>query len=96
MYGSDDIPIGIARGKYITFGRAWAFLSESNHKLSMEHCDDRMSFTRYEQLRAMRRAALRTRLTPQQIEGLFFSTAQRLVSSTKSHFVAELVRVPNG
>ena len=26
MYGSDDLPAGAARGKYITFGYAWAFL----------------------------------------------------------------------
>ena len=27
MYGSDDLPVGLLRGKYITFGRAWAYLS---------------------------------------------------------------------
>ena len=55
MYGSDDLPVGVARGKYIVFGRAWAFLSERNHRLDLSHCDPRMTFVRYEQLRAMRR-----------------------------------------
>ena len=59
MYGSDDIPVGVLRGKYIAFGFAWAYLSPSNHSLNLSHCDGRMTFTRYEQLRAMRRAARR-------------------------------------
>ena len=58
MYGSDDLPVGVARGKYIAFGYAWAFLSEKNHALELSHCNPRMTFVRYEQLRAMRRAAI--------------------------------------
>jgi glutamate-1-semialdehyde 2,1-aminomutase len=79
MYGSDDIPVGVTRGKYVAFGRAWAFLSESNHQLNLSHCDGQMTFTRYEQLRAMRRAAVRAKLSDQQIEALFYSTAAQLV-----------------
>ena len=56
MYGSDDLPVGAIRGKYVTFGRGWAFLGESNHSLNLAHCDGRMTFVRYEQLRAMVRA----------------------------------------
>ncbi|MET0439033.1 MAG: amidohydrolase family protein, partial [Devosia sp.] len=56
MYGSDDM-IGPMRGKYIAFGFAWAFLSETNHQLSLGHCDPRMTYIRYEQLRAMKRGA---------------------------------------
>jgi hypothetical protein len=97
MYGSDDIPVGIMRGKYVSFGRAWSFLSESNHSLALSHCDGRMTFTRYEQLRAMRRAAIRLRLTGEQIENLFYSAAKRLTGSVRSryssastpHFVAK-------
>lgn len=81
MYGSDDLPVGVLRGKYIAFGRAWAFLSETNHALSLSHCDGRMTFTRYEQLRAMRRAAGRLGLTRGQIAALFHDTAAALVGS---------------
>lgn len=81
MYGSDDLPVGVQRGKYIAFGRAWAFLSEKNHRLDLSHCDGRMTFTRYEQLRAMRRAAARLNLSRTQIEDLFFHTAAKLVAS---------------
>ncbi len=83
MYGSDDIPIGVMRGKYITFGFAWSFLSEQNHSLSLVHADPRMTFTRYEQLRGMRRAARRVGLTQQQIEMLFYETATGLIKSVR-------------
>ena len=81
MYGSDDIPVGITRGKYIAFGYGWAFLGESNHSCDLSHCDGRMTFTRYEQLRAMRRAAIRLGLSRQQIEDLFLNTALKLMES---------------
>jgi hypothetical protein len=83
MYGSDDIPIGVLRGKYIAFGYAWAFLSETNHTLGLSHCDPRMTFTRYEQLRAMRRAARRLGMTREQNQALFHDTAARLVEAVR-------------
>jgi glutamate-1-semialdehyde 2,1-aminomutase len=82
MYGSDDLPVGAARGKYITFGYAWAFLSEDNHSLGLSHCNPDMTYVRYEQLRAMRRAANRLRLDRSQVEDLFCNTAVKLVQST--------------
>jgi glutamate-1-semialdehyde 2,1-aminomutase len=83
MYGSDDIPVGILRGKYVTFGRAWAYLSETNHALGLSHCDGRMTFTRYEQLRAMRRAARRHGLSEAQRQALFHDTARALIDSVR-------------
>ncbi|MCA9178707.1 MAG: amidohydrolase family protein [Planctomycetales bacterium] len=80
MYGSDDIPVGVLRGKYVSFGRAWAYLSEANQSLNLSHCDPRMTFTRYEQLRAMRRAAISVGLTGQEIADLFHDNARRLLS----------------
>ena len=82
MYGSDDVPVGVMRGKYIAFGRAWAYLSETNHSISLTHCDARMTFTRYEQLRAMKRAARRLGMTKQQNEALFHDTAAALVRAS--------------
>ena len=84
MYGSDDVPVGVLRGKYVAFGFAWAYLSETNQSLSLVHCDGRMTFTRYEQLRAMRRASLRLGQTKQQIEALFHDTAAGLIESVRS------------
>lgn len=81
MYGSDDVPVGVLRGKYVSFGYGWAFLSEKNHQLNLSHCDARMTFTRYEQLRAMKRAARSTRLTDSEVESLFFGNAVSLMES---------------
>jgi hypothetical protein len=83
MYGSDDLPVGAVRGKYIVFGHAWAYLSEQRHALDLSHCDGRMTFVRYEQLRAMRRAALRLGLNTAQIDDLFCNTAERLIESVR-------------
>lgn len=83
MYGSDDVPVGVLRGKYITFGRAWAFLSEKNHSLGLAHCDPRMTFVRYEQLRAMRHAARAMGLSAADIENVFSTTAERLIADVR-------------
>lgn len=81
MYGSDSLPVGVDRGKYITFGYAWAFLSERNHSLELSHCNPQMTFVLYEQLRAMRRASLRLGLARAQVEDIFCNTAAKLVKS---------------
>jgi glutamate-1-semialdehyde 2,1-aminomutase len=84
MYGSDDLPVGALRGKYVTFGYAWSFISENNHSLELSHCNPQMTFVRYEQLRAMRRAAIAENLSSSQIADLFFNTAFRLVEIVRA------------
>ena len=79
MYGSDDVPVGILRGKYVSFGYGWAYLSEENHSLNLTHCDPRMTFTRYEQLRAMKRAADAVGLSSDDIRKMFHDNARELV-----------------
>ncbi|HJT79391.1 MAG TPA: amidohydrolase family protein [Gemmataceae bacterium] len=88
MYGSDDIPVGVLRGKYVAFGRAWAYLSECNHRFDLSHCDPRMTFTRYEQLRAMRRAARRLGMSREQTQALFHDTAADLIARVRRQPVA--------
>jgi glutamate-1-semialdehyde 2,1-aminomutase len=83
MYGSDDIPIGILRGKYIAFGFAWCYLSPTNNSFDLSACEPQMAFTRYEQLRAMKRAARRVGVTPAQNQALFHDTAAALVASVR-------------
>jgi hypothetical protein len=58
------------------------------HALNLSHCEPRMTFTRYEQLRAMRRAARRLGMTRQQNEALFHDTAVRLIESVRRQPVA--------
>lgn len=82
MYGSDDLPVGVLRGKYVAFGYAWTYISPSNQSFDLSHCDGRMTFTRYEQTRAMRRAAKRQGLTRVEIEGLFHDVAANLVATS--------------
>lgn len=83
MYGSDDVPVGVLRGKYVAFGRGWAFLSPTNHQFNLSHCDPRMTFTRYEQLRAMRQAAVRLELTADDVRSLFHDTAAKLMAAAR-------------
>jgi len=83
MYGSDNLPVGAFRGKYVSFGYAWAYLSESNQSLDLLHCEAGMSFTLYEQLRAMRRAARRMGLAANQVEAIFSGNATRLIQSVR-------------
>jgi glutamate-1-semialdehyde 2,1-aminomutase len=84
MYGSDDIPVGVLRGKYIAFGYAWAYLSPDNNSLNLSHCNGQMTFTRYEQLRAMRRACRRVGMSDEQNEALFYGTAAGLIDSVRA------------
>ena len=79
MYGSDDLGVGVDRGKYITFGHSWSFLSETNHTLKLSHCQGQMAFVRYESLRAFRRACRRHDYGPAEIERLFYSNARELI-----------------
>jgi hypothetical protein len=43
-----------------------------------------MTFTRYEELRAMARTVRRLGLSQDQIDDMFYGTARRLVESTQS------------
>ncbi len=89
MYGSDDM-IGPMRGKYISFGMAWSNLNEYNHSLKLDHCDSRMTFIRYEQLRAMKRGAKQIGLSKEQNRSLFYDTAKSLVRCVKSNLLSSL------
>lgn len=80
MYGSDDIPVGVLRGKYITFGFGWAYLSPENHSLNLSHCQSEMTFTRYEQLRAMKRAVDFLGFGVPEIQSIFYETAFHLIN----------------
>ncbi|MCX6992654.1 MAG: amidohydrolase family protein [Kiritimatiellaeota bacterium] len=76
MYGSDDLAVGISRGKYLTFGHAWCYLTETNHRFDLSHCDGRMTFTRYESLRAFR-------FGRREIKKLFYSNAKILIDQVR-------------
>lgn len=81
MYGTDDLPVGITRGKYVAWGCGWTQMDRNNQSFQIKHCDGRLTFVRYEMLRAMCRAAKNHRLTRQQIEDLFYNNAANLVNA---------------
>jgi len=83
MYGSDDLTVSARRGKYITFGYAWVDLNEGNSPFHPDHCDPRMTYIRYESLRALKRAAGHLALSHEQIQNLFLGNAQALLSIVK-------------
>jgi predicted TIM-barrel fold metal-dependent hydrolase len=89
-YGSDDLAVGVTRGKYVAYGRAWVSVDEKNQSFNTDHCDGRMTFTRYEMLRAMRRAARHARWDKAQLDNLFHGNAARLIEETRRDLNAAL------
>jgi hypothetical protein len=82
LYGSDNIPVGIDRGKYISFAHGWAFLRGNDRCLDLSHCHAESTFVLYEQLRAMKAAARRCHLKQEDIEDMFWNNAMQLVSNS--------------
>lgn len=82
LYGSDNWPVGATRGKYITFGHAWAELNPRNCAFNLSHCDGRLTFVLYESLRALRRAGRRHGYGPAEFRKIFNENARRLIATT--------------
>jgi len=83
-YGSDDIPVGITRGKYIAWGYGWDQLDGNKFPVKVTHCDGRMTFVRYEMLRAIKRAAKYAGLSKAQLDGIFHGNGNRLVAEAQA------------
>lgn len=82
-YGTDDFAVGVSRGKYVSYGSSWGEMNESNQTLNKAHCDGRMTFVRYEMLRAMRRAARHAGFSRSDIENLFYHNGANLVEAAR-------------
>lgn len=83
MYGSDDLLVSARRGKYLTFGYGWVEMNEDNSPFHPDHCDPRMTYIRYESLRAIKRAAGNLALSQKQIQNLFLGNARSLLNIIK-------------
>lgn len=81
MFGSDNVPAGCMRGKYITYARAWQIFPGFEN---LEHCDPTPTLVVYEQLRMQRQAADILGLTRSEIEDLFLHNAKRLIKKIKT------------
>ena len=77
MFGSDNIAAGCARGKYITYGRAWEFFPGHGE---LPHCDPTPTLVIYEQLRQERQVADILGLTSEEIENHFSGNARRFLA----------------
>ncbi|MBM3265690.1 MAG: amidohydrolase family protein [candidate division Zixibacteria bacterium] len=78
MFGSDNVVAGCARGKYITYGRAWTLYQ--GLRVERPHCDPRATLVIYEQLRQERQVADMLGLTPGEVEDHFSGNARRFLS----------------
>lgn len=76
FYGSDNVVAGCARGKYITYGRAWQHFAGSAH---LPHCDPRATLVIYEQLRQEKQVADMLGLTRAEVEAHFSGNGARLL-----------------
>ena len=83
LYGSDDLPACADRGKYISWGEAWAHVNEQVLGRGRTHCDDSPTFIRYEVLRALCRAVRRSGLSGPEIDAIFRRTAASLLSEAR-------------
>ena len=81
MYGSDNVVAGCARGKYITYGRAWLYYEGT--EAGTPHCDSRATLVIYEQLRQERQVAEMLGLTKTEIEDHFAGNAQRFLAKMR-------------
>ena len=84
LYGSDDLPACSDRGKYVTWAEGWMHGNEQSMiRAGLDHCDTRMTFIRYEVLRAMTRAVQRHGLSSRDIESIFCENGTSLVAGIR-------------
>jgi len=80
LFGTDNLPAGIERGKIASFGLGWFTVSEGNTKaLSAPHVPYRPTFLAYENLRAIRYAAKRKKWGKLEREDFFWNNAARIL-----------------
>ena len=76
LYGADSGDVAFSRGKIVFYGSSWGDLTPTTNQLGGD-----LTFLLYEQLWAMRRAAIRLGLSREQLQDIFFNTGDRLVRS---------------
>ena len=80
MFGSDNVVAGCARGKYVTYGRAWEFSPGSP---DLPHCDPTPTLVIYEQLRQERQVADMLALSRREVEDHFAGNARRFIEKMR-------------
>jgi len=77
LYGS-DFPVSHLRGRCVALGDSFLWISSSNANLEVPYAELQLALVGHESLRALKIAALATRLTDTQIEDVFCNNARRL------------------
>lgn len=81
LYGSDNLPVHIAGGKYTAFGDGWVYLTRGNEALaSASYCDNTPAAMIYEELRAMKRSMRCCGFDDEKKRMIFSENARRLVA----------------
>lgn len=76
LFGTDNVPAGVERGKIASFGLGWYTVSENNTKaFSAPHVPYRPTFLAYENLRAIRYAARRKKWGKREWADFFWNNA---------------------
>ena len=81
MFGSDNIVAGCARGKYVTWGRAWEYFPGNP---DVTHCDPTATLVCHEQLRQEKQVADMLGLSAAEIEDHFHGNARRFITQMRS------------
>ncbi len=80
LFGSDNLPAGVTRGKIAAFGLGWFTVSAGNTKaFSAPHVPYPPTFLAYENLRAIRYAAKRKQWGQQEWADFFWNNAARIL-----------------
>jgi predicted TIM-barrel fold metal-dependent hydrolase len=78
IYGT-DIPITLERGKHLCINRQCVFITRKKFGWSISDKNLECTYFVYETIRAIKWAAKRRRLIPQEIEDIFYNNAKRLL-----------------
>lgn len=85
LYGSDNLPVGVLRGRCVGFGYDWSFVTEDECRLPpLPYGQVNPSFVLYEELRAIRRAALRAGLSRKDATRIFETNAEAILRQVGS------------
>lgn len=82
LYGS-DFPVSHLRGRCVALGDSFLWISAENTNLAVPYGELQLALVGHEALRALKVAALSTRLLDSQVEDIFYGNAAALVCGAK-------------
>ncbi len=80
LFGTDNIPAGTVRGKYVPYGLSWDYLNVKNLRASKGLMSGEPTFVCYESLRALRYATKILKFNKKVVEDIFYQNAKEVFS----------------